>query len=97
MNKTNVSEDFKWFGITTDTMFIEVDGKANFKSNMESYFKSLPGGVQSTVDKIELIGNKISFEETVSYKNKEGKTISASAMGIYEIKEDKIYRVWYFY
>ena len=91
----NVSEDFKYFYITSNDLILEVEGKEQFRQSMEAYFKS---GHQTTskVQDYILTGNRISFKEVVSYKDKAGKQVSSSAMAIYEIKANKITRTWYF-
>lgn len=91
----NVSDDFKWYYIAPDTLVLEVAGKENFKASMEGYFQAVPT-VLSSVEEYTVDGNRISFKEVVQYKKKNGETASASAMGVYEIREDKIYRAWYF-
>lgn len=91
----NVSDDFKWFYITADTLLLEVSGKENFRKSMEQYFSAGHNSI-SSIEESAVDGNRISFKEVVHYKNKKGETVSASAMGIYELKDDKIFRVWYF-
>ena len=91
----NVTDDFKWFYITSDTLLLEVAGKESFRASMEGYFKS-GKSVFSSIDEYAIDGNRISFKEVVRHKDKSGKTVSSSAMGIYEIREGKIYRAWYF-
>lgn len=91
----NVTDDFKWFYITSDTLLLEVAGKENFKTSMEGYFSAVPS-VFSSIEASTTDGNRISFKEVVRYKNKKGETVASSAMGIYEIEENKISRAWYF-
>jgi hypothetical protein len=90
----NVHQDFKWYYISSDTLMLEVSGKENFRKSMESYFQSIPS-VQSEIESYTIDGNKISFREIARWKSKSGEK-SQSAMGIYEIRENKIYRAWYF-
>ncbi len=92
----NVSEDFKWFYITSDTLLLEVEGKENFRKSMEEYYKYLKSPATSTVAEYTIHANKISFKEVVEHKNKAGQIVTSSAMGIYEINENKITRAWYF-
>ena len=91
----NVSEDFKYFYITSNELILEAEGKENFKMSMINYFKSgkKPFAV---IASHSIDGNRISFKEVVSHQNQDGKTISSSAMGIYQYKDDKIIRAWYF-
>ncbi len=92
----NVSDDFKWFYITSDTLLLEVSGKENFRKSMESYYKNMNGPLKSSIENYTINTNKISFRELVEFKNKKGEWVTSSAMGIYEIKNNKISRAWYF-
>ncbi len=91
----NVSDDFKWFYITSDTLLLEVKGKDAFRKGMESYFGA-GVKVNSEIESYAIEGNRISFKEVVSHKNKNGELVSSSAMGIYQLKDEKIFRAWYF-
>ncbi|HMU47301.1 MAG TPA: nuclear transport factor 2 family protein [Chitinophagaceae bacterium] len=92
----NVTDDFKWFFITSDSSGVEVEGKDNFRKSMEDYFKK-GRKVTSKMESFVIHDNRISFKEVVSHKNSKGEMVSSSAMGIYEIRGDKISRAWYFY
>ncbi|MEP5611872.1 MAG: hypothetical protein ABJP45_06465, partial [Cyclobacteriaceae bacterium] len=37
---SNISDDFKWFYITPDTLLLEVAGTKAFEEGMKSYFSS---------------------------------------------------------
>ncbi len=91
----NVTQDFKWYSLTSDALLIETDGKQAFKEGMTEYYKSDRKST-SVIESYTIDGNRISFKEVVSHINKEGKKVSSSAMGIYQYKGDKIYRAWYF-
>ncbi|MEX0289519.1 MAG: nuclear transport factor 2 family protein [Flavobacteriaceae bacterium] len=91
----NVSEDFKYFYLTSDELLLEVSGKEKFRKSMEAYFGS-GRKVLSTIDDYTIDGNRISFKETVSHLNNSGERVYSSALGIYEVKNDKITRSWYF-
>ena len=91
----NVSEDFKYFYITSNELVLEAAGKEKFRQSMEAYFGS-GYEVTSKIISHEVVGNKISFKEEVSYLNKEGKRVYSSALGTFEIKNGKITRSWYF-
>ena len=45
----NVTDDFKWFYITSDTLLLEVAGKENFKASMVGYFSAVPN-VYSSIE-----------------------------------------------
>ena len=86
---SNVTDDFIWFSQTSDTLFIEVSGKENFRANMIKYFESRSFKSHSKISKYVINGNRISFEEIVSHQNKRGDLVSSSALGIYQIKNNK--------
>ncbi|MEQ8531512.1 MAG: nuclear transport factor 2 family protein [Imperialibacter sp.] len=91
----NVTDDFKWFSLTADTLLLEVAGKENFRLSMKYYFSAGKKSV-STIEQYAVDGERVSFREVVSHKNKAGETVSSSAMGIYQIRNGKISRAWYF-
>ncbi|UTW60918.1 nuclear transport factor 2 family protein [bacterium SCSIO 12741] len=90
----NVHDEFKWFYVTADTILLEVSGKKEFKKSMTGYFASIEL-VDSEIVKWVVDGNRISFQEKVSWNTSKG-TRSQTSMGIYQYKDGKIYRVWYF-
>jgi hypothetical protein len=92
----NLSENFKWYSLTSDQLLIETSGKNDFKKSMQNYYASRPQKIFSSVENYTIDGKRVSFREVVSYKNKNGQMVSSSAMGIYEIRDGKIYRAWYF-
>ncbi len=92
---SNVSDDFKYFYISSDELTLEVQGKDKFRKSMESYF-SRGRKVVSKIECYLIEKNRISFREVVSHKNQKGETVSSSALGIYEIRNGKITRSWYF-
>lgn len=92
----NVSEDFKWYYIGSDTLLLEVDGKENFQKSMIAYYNSLKE-VKSEITEYAIEQNRINFKEVVQYETKSGHSGQASSMGIYEMKNGLIHRVWYFY
>ncbi len=91
----NVSDDFKYYFITNDQLILQTDGKADFKTSMLKYFNAVQSP-HSEIVSHTIHANRISFKEVISYKNNLGESKSASAMGIYQYKEDKIFRAWYF-
>lgn len=92
----NVTDDFKWYSLTADELLVETSGKASFRKSMQNYYDSRPQNIHSVIESYTVDGNRISFKEVVSRQTKDGKSISSSAMGIYEFKNGKIYRAWYF-
>ncbi len=93
----NVSDDFKYFALTKDTLMLETSGKDQFRKSMERYFNVRKNFPNSIIESYSIVSNRISFKETVSHINKSGQKVASSAMGIYQIEHGKITRAWYFY
>lgn len=91
----NVTEDFQWYSLTSDSLLQEVSGKAAFRESMINYFDGRDP-VSSKISDYVIDGGRISFREVVSHNNADGEIVSSSALGIYEITDDKISRAWYF-
>ena len=92
----NVSVDFKYFFITADELVLESEGKIAFQNGMEQYYAARKAKIHSVIEHYTIDGNRISFKEVVSHKNKAGKEITSSALGVYEVHQGKITRAWYF-
>ncbi|PHS20624.1 MAG: hypothetical protein COA86_01370 [Kangiella sp.] len=92
----NVSEDFIWFSITSNELLIETKDKASFKMAMENYYKNKNRNSFSKIEGYTIDGDRISFKEVVSHRNKKGELVESSAMGVYEMKNNRIFRAWYF-
>ncbi len=92
----NVTADFKWFYITSDALLPELQGKEKFRASMVDYYKSF-ANIKSSILNYTTDGNRISFQEKVEYTDEQGNRKSSTAMGIYEIRDGKIARCWYFF
>ncbi len=90
----NVHKNFRWYYVTADTLLLEVEGKKAFRESMKGYFDSIEL-IDSQIVKWVVDGDRISFQERVTWKTSSGER-SQTSMGIYQYKEGKIYRVWYF-
>lgn len=88
---TYISEDFKMYSIT-DTTRLDISGKKGLRQWLHNYFAELPK-VSSQYDTLNSSGRWISFTETASW----GQGKSASSLAVYEIIDNKIRRVWYYY
>lgn len=88
-------DDIKWFYIQGDNMDISTSGKAELRAGMESYFDSLPSARSESVDEI-INGPFIAIKERAMWKTSSGEQRSQTALGIYEVIDGKVKRVWYY-
>lgn len=92
---SKISDDFKWYSVGGDTLILEVNGKEDFRKSMESYFINIISN-DSEIVEFAIHEDRISFRETVKYKNSRGVSGVSSSMGVYQIKNGLIHRAWYF-
>jgi hypothetical protein len=89
----NLHPDFAWYWIYSDTVVLEVQGVDSFKVGMELYYK-YNSGVRSEIANYSVSGDRISFTE-VAHWQEDSVAKQASSLGSYDIKDGKIWRVWY--
>jgi len=89
------AENFKWFSVDGDQTPVEVEGRTPLREWLTGYFKSFPT-VRSEFLAVEQVGPYLTVRERASWDNKEGKRVSQQALGLYEIRDGLIQRVWYY-
>jgi hypothetical protein len=89
------AENFKWYSIDGDKTSTDAGSRAQLRDWLVGYFKSLPT-VGSEFLSIEQTGPFLTVRERASWDNKEGKRVSQQALGVYEIRDGLIQRVWYY-
>ncbi len=89
------AENFAWLNVEGDKLTPEVQGRAALHEWLVGYYKKLPSA-RSEFLSIEQAGPFLTVRERASWENKEGKRLSQQALGIYEIRDGLIQRVWYF-
>jgi hypothetical protein len=62
---------------------------------MESYFKSCPS-CRSELVWLQIAGSRVTALEKASFTNKAGVATSQSGLSVYEFRNGKILRVYYF-
>jgi len=90
----NISEDFIWYSVTEDSMYIEAQGVKAFRKGMKSYYIQFKG-VKSEIVAYTISGNRVSFTEKITFYDKNGEK-TRSSIGVYQIDDGKITRAWYF-
>jgi ketosteroid isomerase-like protein len=89
------AENFAWYNVESDKVVPEVQGRAKLRDWLLGYYRDLPSA-RSEFLAIEQTGPFLSVRERTTWKNKEGKPLSQQAVGVYEIRDGLIQRVWYF-
>ncbi len=90
------ADDIAWFGIGADgKQSVEGEGRAAVEKWLTGYFKNLPD-VHAEISDVTQTGPHVSFRERVTWTAKDGAKRAQSALGVYEVREGKIKRAWYF-
>jgi ketosteroid isomerase-like protein len=89
------AENFAWYNVESDKVVPEVQGRAKLRDWLLGYYRDLPSA-RSEFLAIEQTGPFLCVRERTTWQNKEGKPLSQQAVGVYEIRDGLIQRVWYF-
>lgn len=89
------ADDLKWFSVDGDRQAIEADSRAAIRQWLAGYFKSFPD-VRSEISEMSQTGAHVSFRERASWTAKDGTRRAQSSLAVYEVREGKIKRAWYF-
>ena len=89
------AEDVKWLSVDGDKVAPETSSRADLQAWLTGYFKSFPT-VRSDFLSLEQTGPILSVRERASWENKAGQRVAQQAVGVYEIRDGRIRRVWYF-
>jgi hypothetical protein len=88
---SQVSEDIAWYSISEEGVDVEARGKDAFRQAMESYFNALPAA-RSEVEAAVASGHYVSVRERAYW----GGEHSQVALGVFEVRNGLIARVWYY-
>lgn len=90
-----VAPDFVWFSVDGDEVRVEVRGRIALAEGMRSYFASLPS-VRSEVEGTLVSGAFVTLRERAIWTDESGIERSQAALGVYEVRDGLIQRVWYY-
>ncbi len=88
-----VAREFIWFSVGPDSVVPEAVGRDALRNAMESYFEAVPSA-RSVIEDAVVSGPFVAIRER-AYWNDRGSRRSASTLGIYEVRNGSIRRVWY--
>ena len=90
-----VSPEFEWFMVEGEKVSLETRGVGALRDSMKGYFESLPSA-RSSVEQVMVSGAYVTLRERASWTGKSGEPKSQSALAVYELREGKLRRAWYF-
>jgi len=90
----NLHEGFAWFGVDSDVMTLEMQGRGRFFDSMREYFNSV-AGARAEIEEMFVAGDFVTARER-SYWLQGRAELSQASLSIYEVRDGLIYRVWYY-
>lgn len=90
----HVSDDIVLLRLAKDEALVETRGRTALEEQMRSYFRSV-GSVESVAEEIMVVGPFVAVRERVTWDSEEGPE-TARSLGVYEVRDGSIRRVWYF-
>lgn len=87
-------DEVVWFSVVAEKMAPEAKGKQALLEGMQSYFKAVPS-VKSVLMSLYPAGPFFHGVERASWE-KDGKRVQQCSLTVYEMRDGKIQRVWYF-
>jgi hypothetical protein len=91
----HLADDMKLFSVGTDSQSLDGDGRDAIRTWLEGYFKNVPD-VRSEILDLTQTGPHVTYRERASWTNKDGSRRVQSSIAIYEVREGKVRRAWYF-
>ena len=89
-----VSEDFELYYVTEGEAVLGTEGPEALRAEMTDYFASLPT-VRSEAEFGTVSGSYVACKETVRWRQ-EGQDRSQFSLAVYEVRDGKIRRTWYY-
>ena len=89
-----MSDTVQWFAIEGGVTVPMADGKEDLSAQLTTYLAST--NTTSTLSDWTQNGAFLSVIETASWSSQSGETMSQSSLAVYEIRNDRIQRVWYY-
>lgn len=90
-----VASDFVWLGVAGDEVTVEARGRDALAEGLRSYFASLPS-VRSEIEEATVSGSFVAVRERATWIDAGGAERSQVALGVYEVRDGLIQRVWYY-
>lgn len=88
------AENIQWMHIDGAKVSIEVEGKAALRESMGRYFSSC-SSCRSSLEWVQIAGSRVTAMERASWSAKGGAK-SQRSLSVYEFRDGKIQRVYYF-
>jgi hypothetical protein len=89
------ADNIQWLSVDGPKVTLETEGKDPLRSSMAKYFQQCPT-CKSDLLWLKTAGSRVTAHERATWTNKAGATVSQSSLSVYELKDGRIVRVYYF-
>lgn len=91
----SAEEDFQWLEVNNAKVAVHTNGKKALRESMERYFRSCPT-CKSSLEWVKHTEERVAALEIATWKDKKGEQKSIRSLSVYEFRNTKIWRVYYF-
>jgi hypothetical protein len=89
------ADDIQWLSVDGARVSTETEGKEPLRASMSKYFQQCPT-CRSELLWLRTAGSRVTAHERASWTNRAGAPLSQSGLSVYEFKNGRIARVYYF-
>ena len=90
-----VDDNIQWLSINAANVTIETEGKKALRESMERYYRGCPS-CKSSLEWVQKSGSRLTAMERATWQGKSGGLKSQAGLSVYEFRNGKILRVYYF-
>ncbi len=89
------SDAVQWLSVDGAKVGVETEGKDALRASMTKYFQQCPS-CKSDLVWLKTAGSRVTALERANWTNRAGVAVSQTSLSVYELKDGRIVRVYYF-
>ncbi len=89
------SDAVQWLSVDGAKVGVETEGKDALRASMTKYFQQCPS-CKSDLVWLKTAGSRVTALERANWTNRAGVAVSQTSLSVYELKDGRIQRVYYF-
>jgi len=89
------ADGIQWLSVDGPKIAVETEGKDALRATMTRYFAQCPS-CKSDLEWVKTAGSRVTAFERAKWTNRSGVAVSQAGLSVYELKDGRILRVYYF-
>ena len=89
------ADGIQWLSVDGPKVSMETEGKDALRASMTKYFQQCPS-CKSDLVWLKTAGSRVTALERANWTNRAGVAVSQTSLSVYELKDGRIVRVYYF-